>query len=261
MGLVRSLDEILRRKKHFSEGYKLGEGVMVMVTFRTKAEVVERVLPPPLEPALQSIGLAYVIEFHRTNFGVTYGEGGLYVSAQHKGEVGKYCLSMPVTNDMALIWGREIYGYPKKIAEVISVNRDGNKVTGVCIRKKISIIKIKLKLVETIETETILQPTPNYLFKYFWNPEGRLGTFDYTPRLIKQRNKIDWGKVTLGEGELTFAESIYDPLYEIPVEEVLTAYYAKGIETRMQPGEIIAEVDPEKFLPYSFIKYDWELTA
>lgn len=86
MGLVRSLDEISRREKHFSKGYVLGDGVMVMVSFKTKAEVVKRVLPPPLEPAPTSTGLAYVAEFHRTNFGATYNEGGLYISAQYNGE-------------------------------------------------------------------------------------------------------------------------------------------------------------------------------
>jgi len=129
MGLVRSLDEISRREKHFSKGYVLGDGVMVMVIFRTKAEVVKRVLPPPLEPDPASTGLVYVTEFHRTNFGATYNEGALFISAQYKGEVGKYCLSMPVTNDMALIWGREVYGFPQKIAETIHVKREGNKVT------------------------------------------------------------------------------------------------------------------------------------
>lgn len=165
-----------------------------------------------------------------------------------------------MTNDMALIWGREIYGYPKKIAETIRVKREGNKVTGVCIRKGIPIIEIKVNLTGP-EPEAIPQPTPNYLFKYFWDLDPRSGAFDSTPRLIKQCNEIDWGKVELGKGALTLAESRHDPIHEIPVEEVLTAHYAEGMEARMQPGEVVAEVDPAKFLPYSFIKYDWELTS
>jgi len=261
MGLVRSLNEISQRKKHFSSGYMFGDGVMIMAVFRTKADVIRRVLPPPLEPAPTPTGLAYVTELRRTNFGVSYSEGGLFISAQYNGEVGKYCLSMPVTDDMALVWGREIYGYPKKIAETISVKREGNKVTGVCIRKGIRFIEIKANLTGQAEPGAIPPAAPNYLFKYFWNPRyPKLGTFDYKPRLIKQRNEIDWGKVELGNGELTLAESRYDPICEIPVEEVLTVRYAEGVEVRMQPGEVVAEVDPESFLPYSFIKYDWELT-
>jgi acetoacetate decarboxylase len=255
--LVRSSDEISRYEKLVSKGFVLGDAVMVMAMFRTKAEVVEKVLPPPLEPDPASIGLAYVAEFHRTNFGVTYNEAALFISAQYKGEVGNYCLSMPVTNDMALIGGREIYGFPKKIAETIHVKREGNKVTGVCIRKGIPIITIKVNLTGPAEPGAIPPAGPNYLFKHFQDP--RLDRFDYNPRLVKQRNQTDWGKVELGEGELTFAKSKYDPVNEIPVEEVLMAGYTKGMEIRMQPGEIVAEVDPIKFKPYSFISGDWPL--
>lgn len=67
------------------------------------------------------------------------------------------------------------------------------------------IIKIQVNLTELVEPEAIPQPKTNYLFKYFWNPEGRSGTFDYHPRLIKQSNEIDWGTVDLGKGELMLA--------------------------------------------------------
>lgn len=258
MGLVRSLDEISAREKHFSKGIVLGDAVMVMVMFRTKAEVVERVLPPPLEPDPASTGMAYVAEFRRTNFTVAYNEAALFISAQYDGEVGNYCLSMPVTNDMAMVDGREVYGFPKKIAETIRVRREGNKATGVCIRKGIPIIEIKVNLTGAAEPEDIPPLGPNYLFKYFESPRLELA-FDYNPRLVKQYNEIDWGKPELGEGELTLAKSKFDHIHEIPIEEVLMAGYAKGMEIRMQPGEVVAEVDPIKFRPYSFIKLDWEL--
>lgn len=257
MGLVRSSDEISALEKHFSKGFVLGDAVMVMAMFRTKAEVVKRVLPSPLEPAPESMGSAYVAEFHRTNFGVTYNEAALFISAQYKGEVGNYCLSMPVTNDMAMVGGREDYGFPKKIAETIHVERKGNKATGICIRKGIPIIEIKANLTGPAEPEAIPPLGPNYLFKHFRNPSWT--KFDYNPRLVKQFNEINWGKVELGEGELTLAHSKYDPISEIPVEEVLMAGYTEGMEIRMKPGEVVAEVDPVKFRPYSFIKGDWPL--
>jgi len=229
---------------------------MVMAIFRTKAEVVKKVLPPPLEPSPAPTGLAYVAEFHKTNFGVTYNEAALFISAQYKGEVGNYCLSMPVTNDMALIWGREVFGFPKKIAETIHVRKEGNKVTGVCVRKSIPIITIKVNLTGPAPPGAI-PPTPNYLFKHFRDP--RLDRLDYNPRLVKQHNQIDWGKVELGKGELALARSEYDPIHEIPVEEVLMAGYASGMEVHMQPSEIVAEIDPIKFRPYSSINSDWPL--
>jgi acetoacetate decarboxylase len=42
---------------------------------------------------------------------------------------------MPVTRDNAMWGGREIYGFPKKLAETIQVTRKGKTVTGTCIRR------------------------------------------------------------------------------------------------------------------------------
>ena len=257
MGLVRSLDEIASVTQHFSRGAIIEDAIMVMATFRTKAEVAKRVLPPSLEPDPASTGLAYVAEFHRTNFGPPYKEAALFISAQYKGEVGNYCLSMPVTNDMAMTSGREISGFPKKMAEKITVERKGNKVTGVCIRKGIPIIEIKVNLTGPVEPEALPHIRPAYLFKYFLDPS--MSTFDYNPRLMKQFNEIDWGKPELGEGELKLGKSKHDPIYEIPIEEVLIAGYTEGMKIRMLAGEVIAEVDPIDFMPYSFIKDDWPL--
>jgi len=248
MRLVRSADQISAWKKHFANGVVFEDALMVMVVFRTKAEVIKRVLPPPLEPDPMSIGSAYVAEYHKTNIGVAFNEAGLSISAQYNGEPGNYFLSMPVTNDMALVGGREIYGFPKKIAETIRTKREGNKATGVCIRKRIPIIRIEVNLKGPAEPEAFPLIRPNYLYKY-----------PGVPRLVKQPNEIDWGKVELGEGDLALGKSKYDPLHEIPIEEVLLAYYIKGMKVRMRPSEVVAKVDPIDFLPYSFIRTDWPL--
>ena len=101
-------------------------------------------------------------------------------------------------------------------------------MTGVCIRKGIRIIEIKANLTGQAEPGAIPPAAPNFLFKYSWNPKYPMrGTFDYNPRLIKQRNEIvDLGKLELGKGEITLGESKFDPVCEIPIEEVLTVRYA-----------------------------------
>jgi acetoacetate decarboxylase len=216
-----------------------------------------------------------VAEIHRTNFGVTYNEAALCLFAQHNGEVGRYCLSMPVTDDMALISGREIYGVPKKLAETIRVTRSGNTVTGVCVRKGIPIIGITVNLTRPATPDDAAPATPFYLFKYFPNPDIQVGSFDYPPRLIKYRMevahaqvlddavhhgagaRVRGGRVEVGDGELTLTASRHDPLHEIPVEAVLSARYVEGFSVRMGPGAVVAEVDPATFQPYAFNKMDF----
>ena len=55
---------------------------------------------------------------------------------------------MPVDDDMALIGGREQFGYPKKLAESITLERKSNIVIGSVKRKGTEIIRIECDLLE-----------------------------------------------------------------------------------------------------------------
>ena len=60
----------------------------------------------------------------------------------------------------------------------------------------------------------------------------------------------------MGEAELTLKSTIHDPWAEIEVVRVLGGMYLQS-ENEMFPGEVVAEVNPDEFLPYSFIRWDW----
>ncbi|MHA1904202.1 MAG: acetoacetate decarboxylase family protein [Candidatus Thorarchaeota archaeon] len=254
MGLVRSKEELTKRKNRFKDGFILSEVKMINVLFTTTVEAIKRVLPPQLEPPEAPLANAYVAEFHRSSFCPPYNEAALFVSAEYKGMTGSYCLSMPVTNDIAMIGGREIYGYPKKIAENIHVKRRGNDVTGICTRRGIDIIKIDAVLSDPFDDE--VASSPHFLLKSFADERG-IGP-DSNPKIVKQHSQITWGPREVGEGRLTLGESIYDPLSDIPVGEVLMALYTEHTEIRMTPGEILEVVDPSNIEPYMHVKYDWD---
>ncbi|MGY5876112.1 MAG: acetoacetate decarboxylase family protein [Candidatus Thorarchaeota archaeon] len=254
MGLVRTMEDIEKRAKRYSEGFTLAETVMINVMFTTTIEAIERVLPPPLEPPEAPIGSAYVAEFHRPNFCPPYNEAAVFVEAQYKGMTGSYCLSMPVTNDIAMIGGREIYGYPKKIAERIEVVRKGDSVSGICMRRGIPIIEIGAKLTDPFEGD--IAGSPHFLLKSFADEKGT-GS-DVNPRIVKQHSVITWGKREVGDGAVRFGKSPHDPLFEIPVGEVLMALYTEDTTIRMQPGEILGEVSPDDITPYMWTKYDYD---
>ena len=169
---------------------------------------MERLLPPPLEPAALPIGAAFVANYPKTNFGVSYLESALFLLTQHNGEEGAYCLSMPVTNGIALILGREIFGYPKKIAD-IDFERGWENVRGWTERHGIRFFEVNAKLngkfndvgVQQMLTEQ-MKSKPDitvFNFKYFQAPE-REG-FDYNPRLIKEVVERRPKSIEMGEAE------------------------------------------------------------
>ena len=83
---------------------------MLTLVWETTPEAIEKLLPPPLKPAQKPVVLAFVATYPSTNFSLPYQESALLIRASFEGQEGFYSLSMPVTNDMAMAGGREIWG-------------------------------------------------------------------------------------------------------------------------------------------------------
>jgi acetoacetate decarboxylase len=262
MGFVKTLEEIMARSGQTADFY---DAEMLVVFWETKPEIVARLLPPPLKPAPQPIVTAFVANYPSTNFDVTYLESALFLRAEHEGEEGGYCLAMPVTSDIAMAGGREIFGFPKKIGD-IQLNREGDTLVGWTKRRGIRFMEIRAKMTGQFNAkdaeEVILGGDVNadgssegisYLFKHFPAPEG-MG-FDYNPRLVKQVTTMRPKEVEFGEAEILLQPSDYDPWTEVEMVRVLGAVRTVG-DNSMKSGAVVAEVDPIEFAPYAFLKWD-----
>ena len=261
----RRKEEIIQKKKKLrTTEFKNAE--MITVLWETKAEIVEKLLPKPLKPASRPIAFAFIANYSSTNQGVPYYEGALILRCEYNGEQGNYYLAMPVTDDRAMIGGREIFGFPKKMANV-KLTRNGKEVYAFSERLGTKNIEIRANLTGKFndpETPKIIKElgllpgrrknTVNYNFKYF--PAPNKEGFDYNPWLVKQETAVSPQSMEMGEAEIKLNSTVHDPWGEIEVVKVLGALYLKTDNT-MLPGEIVAEVNPDEFLPYSYIKWDW----
>ena len=261
MGFVKTPKELEELRIKSSDFY---DAEFLTVFWETKPEIVKRLLPPPLKPVKHPVAQAMIANYPRTNFGVTYKEGALFLFGENDGVIGAYCLAMPVDNDMAMIGGREVFGYPKKMAN-IHFKKEEKNFEGWVERHGIHYFELKANLSNKLNEKDALKIAldlgldPNkpgsttYNYKYFRSPlyEG----FDYNPRLIREKITMQPSEFLMGEAEVKLNESIYDPWIEVEVERVLGCMYLK-CNSQMQPGEIVAEIEQEKFEPYSFYKLD-----
>jgi len=261
MGFVKTYEEIMANVKETADFY---DAEMLTVLWETKPEIIERLLPAPLNPAADPIAMAFVAYYPRTNFDVTYHETALFLRASFNGEEGLYCLAMPVTNDMAMAGGREVYGFPKKIAN-INMAKDGDVVSGWTERRGVRFMEIKAKLTgsfnDVAAQEKIMSMASadgkirgiSFNFKHFPAPEG--AALDYNPRLVRQETVLGPKFMQFGEASVTLVPSEYDPWAEVKVVKVLGAFYSVG-DNSMLKGTVVAEVDFLQFVPYAFLKWD-----
>ncbi len=127
-GFVRSEEEIEAIRERMVEN-RFDDTRQVAIRFRTRESTVDRILPPGLEPTEEPVIRVDVVEVGRSNCVGSFRGAGVYVRAQHEGHVGEYCLTMPMSTEAAITWGRELFGEPKKKA-AISLERSESEVSG-----------------------------------------------------------------------------------------------------------------------------------
>ena len=247
------------------ETFDFYDAKMLTVFWETKPETVRRLLPAPLKPGKVPLAMAFVAEYPRTNFGVSYRESALFLRAEFNGEEGNYCLAMPVTNDIALILGRETFGYPKKLANIEFRHRE-KAIEGLTERHGINFFEVKARMTGKLNSEDALgtltqvfTPGTNpvvvtYNFKYFMAPEG--SGFDYSPRLVREEVEFRPAALEIGEAEVMLRNSSFDPWAEVEVVRVLGALYTLG-NNSMRKGKVVAEAEPAAFLPFALMKTDF----
>lgn len=268
MPFVREWSELRRSARAGQFMSQFSGAEMLLVSFRTDPEAVAAVLPRPLRPGGEPLAAAFVARYPQTNFGVTYNEGALFVAAEYRGERGWYCLSMPVDNDTAMIGGREHLGFPKKMADRITLDRDGPHVTGSVVRNGVELLRIEGEFTDPQRPGIHLLGAPaadldgrpcekavSYLFKYFPAADG--GPFEHAPRLIRQVTLVRPrpGQLT-GAAKLELSSTRTDPLGDIPVRQVIDTGYGM-FDNTMLPGRVVRRIHNQwRFLPKSLFKND-----
>jgi acetoacetate decarboxylase len=263
MGFVKTPPELAKIGQMQAVFYNAD---MLFAFWQTKPEIIEHLLPPPLEPAGLPLASAFIADYPRTSFGPPYQEAALFVSAQHDGIAGSYCLAMPVTGDLAMAAGRERFGFPKKIAQQIQLQQTGDEMHGFVERNGSRFVEMSFtpdeqgveEFFKAAITESFGFQTGagagTYLFKHFLAPDK--AGFDYPPRLILQHTIFNPRTLQWGVADVKLFHSDCDPWEEVEVVNMLGGMRIIGDNT-MLAGKVVAETDPEQFMPYAYTRWDW----
>lgn len=253
MGFTKTSDELAR---YFDFGARQFVGAQMMgVMFQTKPEIVTRLLPPPLEPTGMPGGLIFIAQYPETNLGPGYREAALYLNCQYAGEMGTYCLSMPIDSEPNRMHnGRDIFGLPKKMAS-IHLEREDKRVYGYVERMGVRFVEIELNL--SGELEQVPPTGPSFTFKASPRIDLTPG-FDGPVLLCRQQTDVAMKRFEIGMPQVTLRPSTADPWAEVEIENVMIGFFMLSDNT-MQPGRVVAEVEAESFVPYYFKMTDFNV--
>ncbi len=189
--------------------YYYTDAELATIIFSVDREKVKDIVPEPLKLRKSPMVMAFVAWYPETSIG-PYHEAASFIEAYLKTDAGKveafYCNSMFVDSDIALAAGREIWGYPKKLAEM-SVKKEGDKLVGLLRRNGIDVMKI------TVQQKNKLEQIPDastITLKQLLKPDG---SGLEIRELIKTTMTMEALDSYGGPATIEFQKSDADPLY------------------------------------------------
>ncbi|ACB96267.1 acetoacetate decarboxylase [Beijerinckia indica] len=203
--------------------YRFVDREFLIITYRTDPDKLRAVIPAPLEFDEPIVRYEFIRMPDSTGFG-DYTESGQIIPVTFYGHKGNYSHSMYLNDEAPLAGGRELWGFPKKLASP-SLTRESDHLLGTLDYGPTRIATATMGYKhQPADLEAVKKSfeTPNYLLKIIPNPDG-------TPRIceIVQYPLID---VTVkgawtGPGALALTPHALAPVADLPVLEVISTIH------------------------------------
>lgn len=193
----------------------------IRVAFLTDEDAVAAMIPADLTVASPAVATASVITYHFSTLG-TYNEFMIILGVQRDGQDAYYIPHIMVDNDQALAAGREIWGYPKKLAH-ITLERQGQAMIGTVERP----VGNRLCTV-TVQPETPVEQTPPAAPGLSLRVIPGLGEngAPELAQLIETRTISQVHGAWSGPAGLSFGVvSTIDPLSRLPIRQIIGGTY------------------------------------
>ena len=96
--------------------YRFNNREFLVITYRTDMDALRALVPEPLEVTEPLVKYEFIRMPDSTGFG-DYTESGQVIPVSYNGVAGGYTLAMYLDDHPPIAGGRELWGFPKKLAQ------------------------------------------------------------------------------------------------------------------------------------------------
>lgn len=192
--------------------------------YETDEEAVLEILPEGLEVPSPAIATVIFVRYPFSTLGV-YDEAILGVGCTWQGAPRFYIAHIVVNSDVPMAAGREIWGYPKKFAD-ISFQKEGDLILGTMERPKGNRICTGVMRPEVPVESGQAEPIPGLSLRVIPSPEE--GAEPSLMELVEVLTDSTTLEAWQGPGFVQYeSTSSIDPWHRIEVRKVLSATYRR----------------------------------
>jgi len=195
----------------------------INILFKTTPETLRGLVPTPLVSNPDSLLFIYIAQFNVVAPQLfSYREAGIGVPVSFSDTAGQYAVYLYLDKVGAIVAGREIYGWPKKDAE-ISFTEENERISARVVREGVMLIDATVHRSERIDPIPKQPTAPWFNLKLIPSVKKNAppDVMQLTSTLIESETKeLYTGSATLKLGSL-----VSDPLGDIPIVEILEGRY------------------------------------
>jgi acetoacetate decarboxylase len=203
--------------------YRFVNREFFIITYRTDPEKLRAVVPEPLEVDAPLVKYEFIRMPDSTGFG-DYTETGQVIPVSFRGRKGGYTLCMFLNDHPPIAGGRELWGFPKKLANP-SLKAEIDMLVGTLdygpVRVVTGTMGYKHHEADVAAIKTALS-APNYLLKIIPHVDG-------SPRICElveyYLEDITVKGAWTGPAALSLTPHAMAPVAELPVLEVVSAVH------------------------------------
>ncbi|MEM6762601.1 MAG: acetoacetate decarboxylase [Pseudomonadota bacterium] len=201
--------------------YRFTNREFFIITYRTDPEALHDVVPEPLELTDPLVNFEWIRMPDSNGFG-DYTEAGQVIPVRYRGERGAYVHSMYLDDGPPIFGGRELWGFPKKLASPALAVRKEVLVGDLCFQGvPVATGTMGFKYRSLPEADIMASLTaPNFLLKILPHVDG-------TPRVCElvryHMTDIVFKGAWTGPAALELFAHALAPVSSLPVREVVGA--------------------------------------